>query len=131
VNVSSAGSTTYSHSVPYGVGKAGLDKLTADCAHELREHGVAVVSLWPGLVRTELVLGGAQAGLIDISVSESPVFVGRAVCALADDPDVLENRSGRAVWSAELARDHGFTDEDGSRPPVRDLSKPIFTDGRP
>jgi hypothetical protein len=69
--------------------------------------------------------------MIDISVSESPVFVGRAVCALADDPDVVDRRTGRAFWSAELARDHGFTDEDGSQPPVRDLAKPIFTDGRP
>jgi dehydrogenase/reductase SDR family member 1 len=120
VNVSSVGAKAYRHTVPYGVGKAALDKFTADAAHELRERGVAVVSLWPGLIRTELVLSLAAAGRLDIGVSESPVFVGRGVVALARDPEVM-TRSGGAYWSAELARDYAFTEDDGTLPPIRGL----------
>jgi dehydrogenase/reductase SDR family member 1 len=119
VNVSSGGAVMYSHSVSYGVGKAAVDRMTADGAIELRDHGVAVVSLWPGLVRTELVMQGAEHGVIDITGSESPLLSGRAVAALASDRDVLA-RTGRALVVAELAREFGFTDEDGTTPAVRD-----------
>jgi dehydrogenase/reductase SDR family member 1 len=96
----------------YGLAKAATDKLTADTAHELRPHGVAVVSLYPGLVRTESVLA---AGVFDLSNSESPEFAGRAVAALATDPDLLE-LSGRALVAAQLAREYGFSDVDGRQP---------------
>src|SRR5882762_174555 len=59
VNISSHGAHRYLVSVPYGVGKAGIDKVTQDTAFELRTHGVAAVSLWPGLVLTEGLLAGA------------------------------------------------------------------------
>ena len=52
-NISSSGATRYAWHVAYGVGKAALDRFTADAAHELEPHGVTVVSLWPGLVLTE------------------------------------------------------------------------------
>ena len=81
-------------------------------AHELRPHGVTVVSLYPGLVRTEAVLA---AGVFDLSNSESPEFIGRAVAALASDPDSLR-WSGQVVVAASLARLYGFTDVDGSQP---------------
>ena len=55
VNVSSSGAVTYAHNVVYGVGKAAVDKMTADMAVELAGTGVEVVSLWPGLVRTEML----------------------------------------------------------------------------
>ena len=58
--MSSSGAIQYAHTVSYGVGKAALDKMTADMAHELEPHGVAVVSIWPGLVRTEVVMLGAR-----------------------------------------------------------------------
>ena len=128
VNISSSGAVSYAHNVAYGVGKAGLDKMTADMAHELRPHGVAVVSLWPGLVRTELVMAGAKQaedgtryldlgpeGRYDLADAESPRFVGRGVAALAQDPDVL-SRSGTAVTVASLAEAYGFTDVDGRVP---------------
>ncbi len=92
--------------------KAATDKLTADAAHELRDHGVAVVSLYPGLVRTEAVL---SAGVFDLSNSESPEFLGRAVAALAADPGVIE-RSGQVLVAASLARHYQFTDVDGKQP---------------
>jgi hypothetical protein len=74
--------------------------------------GVAVVSLYPGLVRTESVLAG---GVFDLSNSESPEFIGRAVAALAADPDVTR-RSGQVLVAAALAEEYGFTDIDGRQP---------------
>lgn len=129
VNVSSSGAVTYAHNVVYGVGKAAVDKMTADMAVELAGTGVHVVSLWPGLVRTELLEMGAQTdgdqsyielpgeGRFDLSGAESPRFLGRAVVALADAPDIAA-RSGRAFTSAGLARELGFTDVDGRIPEV-------------
>jgi NAD(P)-dependent dehydrogenase (short-subunit alcohol dehydrogenase family) len=115
-NISSSGAREYAWHVAYGVGKCALDRLTADCAHELRPHGVAVVSLWPGLVLTER-LQGAQAAMpkLDFSSAESQRFTGRAVAALASDADVMR-WSGRALASRELADVYGFTDVDGRLP---------------
>jgi len=125
VNVSSSGAVSYGHNVVYGVGKAAVDKMTADMAVDLAGTGVAVVSLWPGLVHTELLDLGATRegdevfielpgeGRFDLSGAETPRFLGRAVVALADAPD-LEARSGRAFASAALARELGFTDLDGT-----------------
>jgi dehydrogenase/reductase SDR family member 1 len=99
--------------VAYGVAKAATDKLTADMAAELAPHGVAVVSLYPGLVRTEKVMEAAP--WLDLSNSESPEFVGRAVAALAADPDVMRH-TGTVVVAAALAREYGFVDVDGKAP---------------
>ena len=128
INVSSSGAIQYAHNVPYGVGKAAVDKMTADMAHELEPHSVAVVSLWPGLVKTELVMFGARRGedggqfldlgdegLFDLAGAESPRFVGRAAVALSADPNVM-TKSGRAFAVADLAREYGFTDLDGRIP---------------
>jgi dehydrogenase/reductase SDR family protein 1 len=124
VNVSSHASGEYLLSVPYGMGKAGIDKLTSDSALELREHNVAVVSLWPGLVLTEGLLANAvsfpdghhELDGLDISFGETPRFNGKAVVALATDPAVID-RSGRCFRSSRLAREYGFTEDDGSLPP--------------
>ena len=96
----------------YGIAKAATDKLTNDTAIELRSHGVSVVSLYPGLVRTEGVLG---AGVFDLSNSESPEYIGRAVHALSTDPELL-TLSGQTLVAADLARRYGFTDIDGKTP---------------
>lgn len=113
VNISFWAAQKYLGNVAYGVSKAATDKLTADMAHELREHNVAVVSLYPGLVRTEKVL--ESAAFLDLSNSESPRFIGRAVAALARDPRIME-KSGRVLVAAALAREYGFTDVDGKQP---------------
>jgi len=113
VHVSFWAAQKYVGNVAYGVSKAATDKLTADMATELKPYGVAVVSLYPGLVRTEKVMEAAQ--WLDLTNSESPEFVGRAVVALAADPDVLRH-SGRVVIAAALAREYGFTDVDGTTP---------------
>lgn len=98
--------------VAYGAAKAADDHMIACMAHELRPHNVCAVSLYPGLVRTEAVLKAAEH--FDLSNSESPQFTGRAVAALAADPDVLK-KSGR-VTNADLADEYGFCDVDGARP---------------
>ena len=136
-NISSIGAVSYLHSVAYGTAKAGLDKLAADLAYELAPHGVSVLSLWPGLVRTELILsqcrdngrGGLEMVLprhegdespeqaIDLVISESPRFTGRTIAALFSD-EKLKDKTGRAFACAELALEYGFTDLDGSQPPV-------------
>lgn len=119
VNVSSSGAKEYAWQVVYGVGKCALDRITADTAHELESHGVSVVSVWPGLVRTEFIAGGAMGRLpssLDLSNSESPRFMGRAVVALATDPKVAR-WSGTAVSARDLADEYTFTDVDGNLPP--------------
>ena len=112
VNLSYWSAQKYLGNVLYGAAKAATDKLTSDMAIELRPHKVAVVSLYPGLVRTEAVL---NAGVFDLSNSESPEFIGRAVAALYRDPGVLA-RSGQVVVAAALGRELGFTDVDGRNP---------------
>jgi NAD(P)-dependent dehydrogenase (short-subunit alcohol dehydrogenase family) len=111
-HISSWAAQKYIGNVLYGVAKAATDKLASDMAHELRLYGVTVVSLYPGLVRTEAVLA---AGVFDLGNSESPEFIGRAVAALAGDADSLR-WSGQVVVAAALARQYGFTDVDGSQP---------------
>jgi dehydrogenase/reductase SDR family member 1 len=113
VNISFWAAQKYLSNVAYGVSKAATDKLTADMAHELREHNVAVVSLYPGLVRTEKVM--EAAAFLDLTNSESPQFIGRAVAALASDPKIMQN-SGRVMVAAALAQEYGFTDIDGKQP---------------
>jgi dehydrogenase/reductase SDR family protein 1 len=116
VNVSSSGAAEYAWHVAYGVGKAALDRITADTARELRPFGVAVVSLWPGLVLTERTSRARETlPSLDFSGAESQRFTGRAVVALACDPDVLA-RSGRAFASRQLADAYGFRDVDGGLP---------------
>jgi len=115
VNVSFWAAQKYIGNTLYGVSKAATDKLTADMAHELRAHGVAVVSLYPGLVRTESVLAAAAEGWLNLSNSESPEFIGRVVDALARDPR-LDERSGAVLVAAAVAAELGVTDIDGRQP---------------
>jgi dehydrogenase/reductase SDR family protein 1 len=115
VHVSSFGAKIYAVNVAYGVGKAGVDRMSRDMGRELRPHGVTAVSLWPGIVRTERLLAEPERLGFDPSRGESPTFSGRAVAALAADPAVIE-RTGQALVVAELAQAYGFTDVDGSQP---------------
>ena len=81
-------------------------------AQQLGPHGVTAVAVYPGLVRTEAVVA---AGVFDLSNSESPEFIGRAVAALAGDPDV-GRWNGSVLVAAGLAQEYGFTDIDGCIP---------------
>ena len=87
--------------------------MTSDMANELKSHDVTVVCLYPGMVRTEKVMESAQ--WLDLSNSESPEFIGRAVAALATDPDVLRH-TGKVLVAAALAQEYGYTDVDGKSP---------------
>jgi len=105
--------------------KLALKGLALNMAAELCRHGVTAVSIVPGFLRSESMLehkGVTEANWRDGGAtdrnfleSESPLFVGRAVAALAADPRVSE-RSGQLCSSWELAREYGFTDYDGRRP---------------
>ena len=94
----------------------GVDRLTADSAKELGEHGVTVVSLWPGAVATEIVQANLKAGTAEnpetFTDLESPEMSGRAVVALASDPN-MQRWTGKVCLNPELAEEYGFTDVDG------------------
>jgi dehydrogenase/reductase SDR family member 1 len=113
VNVSSFSAFRETDGVCYGVSKAADVRMAACMAHELREHNIAAVALFPGLVRTEAVLKAGDH--FDLSNSESPEFVGRAVAALAADPEIMQ-KSGKWLVGAELAREYGFSESDGHVP---------------
>ena len=113
VNISFFAAQKNNAGVAYSVAKAADDRMVACMAHELREHDVAVVSLYPGLVRTESVMKVAQH--FDLSNSESPQFIGRAVAALVNDPNLMQ-KSGQVLVAAALALEYGFTDVDGKQP---------------
>lgn len=113
VNISFWAAQKHIANVPYGVSKAATDKLSADMAHELRGHDVAVVSLYPGMVRTEKVM--EAAAFLDLTNSESPQFIGRVVAALTGDPDIM-SKSGQVLVAAAEAANYGISDVDGKQP---------------
>jgi NAD(P)-dependent dehydrogenase (short-subunit alcohol dehydrogenase family) len=101
----------------YGIAKAATDKMTADIAEELHPFGVAAVSLYPGLVRTEAVMAAAAGGAFDLTGSESPHFIGRVIAALYADPALL-TRSGGVLVAAAIAAEYGVRDIDGTAPRI-------------
>ena len=109
VQVSSFGGVQYLFDVGYGVGKAGLDRLTADMAAELKPYNVHSVTLYRGAGVTEVTAfpGG-----------ETPVFTGRSIAGLLNKAtnEDLERMSGKVIQSAELAAKYGFTDVNGGMP---------------
>lgn len=113
VNISFWAAQKYIANVAYGAAKAAMDKMTADMAHEAEKYNIAVVSLYPGLVRTESVLRAAE--FFDMSNSESPQFTGRVIAALANDPNVM-SRTGKVWVVAALAEEYGIQDVDGKQP---------------
>ncbi len=107
VNISFYAARRYYGNVAYGAAKAATDAMSRDMAHQLKPHGVSVVSLYPGHVIDK------KKG--KMPKRETARFVGRAVAALAADPDVMA-RSGDIQQAALLAQDYGFTDVDGVQP---------------
>jgi NAD(P)-dependent dehydrogenase (short-subunit alcohol dehydrogenase family) len=129
----------------YDLAKAAVNRMAFALAHELRPHGATAVSLTPGWLRSEAMLdayGVTEASWRDatarqphFAISETPAFVGRAVVALAQDPDVAR-WNGQSLSSGQLAKVYGFTDLDGSQPDawryvveVQDAGKPADTTG--
>ena len=109
----------------YDLVKAAVQRMTVAQAYELRPHQGAVVAVTPGWMRSEDMLDfygvteatwrEATARVPHFCISESPAYTGRAVTALAADPEVAR-WSGQVVSSGQLARSYGFTDTNGTRP---------------
>jgi NAD(P)-dependent dehydrogenase (short-subunit alcohol dehydrogenase family) len=118
--------TRYRLSTFYDLAKWAVLRLAFSQGEELAPHGCTAVALTPGWLRSEMMLehyrvteanwrDGASVNPHFAAISESPRFVGRAVAALAADPDV-HRRNGGSFSSGGLAREYGFTDLDGSQP---------------
>jgi NAD(P)-dependent dehydrogenase (short-subunit alcohol dehydrogenase family) len=127
----------YRLSIFYDLAKVAVNRLAFSQGHELKPYGATAVAITPGWLRSEMMLdnfgvteatwrealdptrarSGQPVAPGDFALSESPRYLGRAIAALAADPD-------RARWnqcsmtSGQLARDYGFTDLDGSRPDI-------------
>jgi NAD(P)-dependent dehydrogenase (short-subunit alcohol dehydrogenase family) len=112
VNISFGDRGKYLGTVVYDVSKHAVDRLAVGMAFELRDYGVTALSLYPGYVRTERVLEHYD---VKMDATQSPLYTGRAVVALAADPWVIY-KSGMAFSVSELAEEYGFTDIDGRRP---------------
>jgi NAD(P)-dependent dehydrogenase (short-subunit alcohol dehydrogenase family) len=129
----------------YDLAKATVNRMAFALAHELKPHHATAVSLTPGWLRSEAMLdayGVSESNWRDatkttphFAISETPAFTGRAVVALASDPNV-SRWNGASLSSGQLAKIYGFTDIDGSQPDawrylveVQDAGKPADTTG--
>ena len=138
-------SVNYRNSFFYDLAKGAVSRMAFALAHEVAPHGATAVLLTPGWLRSEFMLG--EFGVTEenwrdacrfqphFAISESPAYVGRAVAALAADPDVAR-WNGKSLSSGQLAQVYGFTDVDGSQPDawryiveVQDAGKPADTTG--
>jgi NAD(P)-dependent dehydrogenase (short-subunit alcohol dehydrogenase family) len=129
----------YRLSAFYDLAKTAVLRLAFAQATELAPHGCTAVALTPGWLRSEMMLdnyGVTEATWRDaanphfVAISETPRFVGRAVAALAADPEV-QGRNGGSFSSGGLARDYGFTDLDGSQPDCWRYMVEVQDPGRP
>jgi NAD(P)-dependent dehydrogenase (short-subunit alcohol dehydrogenase family) len=119
VFTSSFGGNCYMHGAAYGAQKAGVDRFAHDMAIDLKDHNVAAVSVWMGMLRTDRTKKvmdedpSKYQGFWDIA--ETPEFTGHVLAALYTDPKRME-KSGKVLIGAELAQEYGITDE-GRQPP--------------
>ncbi|MDB9314685.1 SDR family NAD(P)-dependent oxidoreductase [Spirulina sp. CS-785/01] len=123
--LSSWGGLSYIFGVAYGAGKAACDRLAADMAVELKPYQITSVSIWPGIVGTEQM--GQLAQTMDPETDsrnvvmaekinwETPLLTGRAIAALAADPNKMRY-TGKMQIVAELAQRYNFSDQNGDRP---------------
>jgi NAD(P)-dependent dehydrogenase (short-subunit alcohol dehydrogenase family) len=137
--------TNYRVSFFYDLVKTAVNRMAFALGHELKSHGATAVSVTPGWLRSEEMLDAyrvTEANWMDatkiqphFAISETPAYVGRAVVALAQDPEV-SRWNGKSVSAGELAKIYGFTDLDGSQPDawrylveVQDAGKPADVTG--
>lgn len=107
----------------YYLSKTTINRMVYGMALELRKHDITAVALSPGWMRTEAVMAdlppNGRPSLEDVDRTESVEYIGRAVVALAADPNVME-KSGSVLTVGDLACEYGFTDVDGRQvPPFR------------
>jgi NAD(P)-dependent dehydrogenase (short-subunit alcohol dehydrogenase family) len=132
--------THYRNSAFYDLAKTGVIRLAWGIAREIEPHGGTAVALTPGWMRSENMLeiyGVTEANWRDgtqrephFCISESPLYVGRAVAALAADPDRARH-NGASLSSGGLAQIYGFTDADGTRPDCWRYMTEVVDAGRP
>ena len=132
--------TRYRNSTFYDLAKNAVLRLAFAQAHELAPHGCTALALTPGWLRSEMMLDtfgvteetwrDALAFQPHFVISETPRFVGRAVAALAADPD-RHRFNGASLSSGGLAQEYGFTDVDGSRPDCWRYMVEVMDAGRP
>jgi NAD(P)-dependent dehydrogenase (short-subunit alcohol dehydrogenase family) len=132
--------TEYRVSLFYDLAKVSVNRLAFSQAHEVAPHGCTAVALSPGWLRSEAMLElfgvteatwrDAAAGQPHFVMSETPAFVGRAVAALAADPD-RARWNGKSVDSGGLAQVYGFTDLDGTRPHWARYYEEVVRPGKP
>ncbi|GAB1598591.1 dehydrogenase/reductase SDR family member 1-like [Argonauta hians] len=128
VIVSSGGGLVYTFNAAYGIGKEACDRMAADLAVELKKHGVACISLWPGFVQTELVkhhfdttdpsdipkgFDNVREGFLN---GESPEFSGKCIVKILCDKEKLMKKSGRILTTGDLADEYDLVDLDGQKP---------------
>ena len=124
----------------YDLAKASVNRMAFALAHELKPHAATAVSLTPGWLRSEAMLDAYRVTEANwheatkvqphFAISESPAFVGRAVAALAQDPEV-SRWNGKSLSSGQLAKVYGFTDLDGSQPDAWRYVVEVQDAGRP
>ncbi|WP_308416633.1 SDR family oxidoreductase [Streptomyces sp. AJS327] len=124
----------------YDLAKSAPIRMAFDLSHEVPAHGATALCLTPGWLRSEMML--AHFGVTEenwrdgtatdpyFAISESPAFVGRALVALASDPEVAR-WNGQALSSGGLAREYGFTDVDGSAPDCWRYRDEVQLPGKP
>jgi NAD(P)-dependent dehydrogenase (short-subunit alcohol dehydrogenase family) len=124
----------------YDLAKVAVTRMAWAHAKDLAPHGATSVSLTPGWLRSEMMLEAfgvteenwrdATARVPHFVISETPRFVGRAVAALAADPD-RSRWNGQSLSSGDLAKVYGFTDLDGSRPDAWRYVREVQEAGKP
>ncbi len=132
--------SNYRVSFFYDIAKSAVLRMAFALGHELGTRGATAVALTPGWLRSEMMLdnfGVTEANWRDaltkvphFAISETPSYVGRAVAALAADPEVAR-WNGRSLSSGQLAQVYGFTDLDGSRPDCWRYMVEVQDPGRP
>ena len=121
--ISSWGGMSYIFGAAYGAGKSACDRLAADMAVELKPDNIASISIWPGIVGTEQITEFAKQTDDDNPDStlgdgfnwENPLLTGRAIAALASEPNIM-NHTGKVRIVAELAEKYNLVDKNGNRP---------------
>jgi len=107
VNISFYASSKYYGNVIYGIAKAAVDKMSMDMAIELKPYNIACISLYPGYIDDNKKTPNPK--------KESSQFIGRAIASLASDKNIM-SKTGNILVAAELAKEYGFKDIDGTQP---------------
>lgn len=126
INTTASADGKYLGNLAYDIAKSAINRMAYGMALELREYNIAAIALAPGFMRTEAVLRAIGVNADNwqqsdaLQSSESPQYIGRAVVALASDPNVMA-KSGQLFAVGYLAKEYGFTDIDGRQVPAFEI----------